>query len=251
MADQETNNLAERYDTLYASDQNTVNDAELITLQGWPKHRNEAMVYLTKEGGRLLEIGCGTGSVMATLALQFNQLIGTELSDVRTQSAKQRWQHIPNLTFLNATIEELLAKNDESFDCIIWADVVEHVVDVIGTMKQLAQLSHVGTQLITVTPNIAYLPRRVKALQGYAPATSVHYDRNEGFAKNPYETIIRDGGHLHYFSFSQLETLYRVAGFEPEIRLGIGNRFGKLRDVWPTLLSGAVCVSGTYRGVNA
>lgn len=71
---------------------------------------------------------------------------------------------------------------------------------------------------------------------------------NEGFAKDPSETILLDLGHLHYFTFRQVEILYRLAGFQPERRLGIGKPFGRLRTLWPSLLSGQVCVSGTFQG---
>ena len=248
MADHETENLATKYDTFYQADQNSP-EAKPITLKGWPRNRNEAMVYLARPGGRLLEIGSGTGPVVATLAPQFDFALGTELSAVRTENARTRWQHIPNLEFRHTTLETLVEQEAEPFDCIIWADVIEHVVDIIGTMKLLAQLSRPGTQLVTVTPNIAYLPRRWRALQGYAPATSSLFDTNEGFfVDRPEETILRDGGHLHYITFSQLDILYHTSGFQVEQRLGVGNRFSQLRNWWPTLLSGAVCVSGTYRG---
>jgi hypothetical protein len=62
------------------------------------------------------------------------------------------------------------------------------------------------------------------------------------------ETILLDLGHLHYFTFRQVEILYRLAGFRPERRLGIGKPFGRLRNLWPTLLNGQVCVSGTFQG---
>ena len=186
---------------------------------------------------------------MATLASQFDYALGTELSAVRAENAQARWQHIPNLEFRQTSLEDLAEQETEPFDCIIWADVIEHVVDIIGTMKTIAKLSRPGTQLVTVTPNVAYLPRRWRALQGYAPATSALFDKNEGFlADRPADTILRDGGHLHYITFRQLELLYKNTHFRPEKRIGIGNRFSKIRNLWPTLFSGAVCISGTYEG---
>ena len=188
---------------------------------------------------------------MATLrARNLTQSLGTELSALRTQKCSRHvGKQTPNLEFRQTSLESLAEQETEPFDCIIWADVIEHVVDIIGTMKLIAQLSRPGTQLVTVTPNIAYLPRRWRALQGLAPATSSLFDANEGFFPDrPAETILRDGGHLHYITFSQLELLYEMSGFQVDQRLGIGQRFSKLRHLWPTLLSGAVCVSGVYRG---
>ena len=213
MSEQENDNLATKSDAFYAADE-TQTKGTLTQWGGWPKNRNGAMVYLARPGGRLLEIGSGAGSVVATLAPQYDMALGTELSAVRTESAQTRWQQIPNLSFRQTTLENLAEQETEPFDCIIWADVIEHVVDIIGTMKTIAKLSRPGAQLVTVTPNIAYLPRRWRALQGYAPATSSLFDRNEGFlADHPERTSLRDGGHLHYITFRQLELLYQMSGF--------------------------------------
>ena len=45
---------------------------------------------------------------------------------------------------------------ESSFDCIIWAAVIEHIVDVIAAMHILASFSRPGTQPVTVTPNVAF-----------------------------------------------------------------------------------------------
>ncbi|MBK8905043.1 MAG: hypothetical protein IPM53_27935 [Anaerolineaceae bacterium] len=47
----------------------------------------------------------------------------------------------------------------------------------------------------------------------------------------------------------KVEILYQIAGFEPEQRLGVGHNLTRLRNWWPTLLSGLVCISGTFQGV--
>ncbi len=156
--------------------------------------------------------------------------------------------HLPHCTVLNLAIEEILDTAEAPFDCIVWADVIEHVADVIGVMHMLAQLSHTNTQLITSTPNIGYLPHRLRILRGKAPNTALPLYPNEGFAQDPTQTILLDAGHYHYFTFRQLEILYGIAGFVPERRLGFGRRFSRLRNRWPTLLSGAVCLVGTYHG---
>jgi hypothetical protein len=85
-------------------------------------------------------------------------------------------------------------------------------------------------------------------LLGKAPNTALPWYPNEGFGKNPADTVMLDAGHLHYFTFRQVEILYRIAGFRPTQRLGIGARWGRLRNQWPTLLSGQVCVAGEYTG---
>lgn len=252
--------LAERYDTLYA---NETHDPETrahgetlapIAKREWPQDRREALVHLARPGGRLLEIGCGPGEVLATLAPNYDALVGVELSSIRAAGARRNLAHLPHCTVLAAGVEDLDDQGLDPFDCILWADVIEHVVDVIQAMHTLARLARPGAQLVTVTPNVAFLPQRLRILTGKAPNTALPWYPHEGFGHPPAETHMLDAGHLHYFTFRQLETLYRVAGFVPTQRLGVGSRiqpggarlWGRLRNCWPTLLSGLVCVAGEY-----
>jgi len=243
------NQLKNKYNPIYQKQESDAHyKVDPIQFSGWPIHRNQALVYLAKPGGRLLEIGCGSGNVLATLAPNYSELVGIELSSNRAAHTQQGLSHLPNCHIYNEPLERLPDLFDEPFDCIIWADVLEHIVDVIEAMHILAKLSHPGTQLVTTTPNIAFLAHRIKLLRGRAPNTAIPLYPNEGFATDPAQTILHDNGHFHYFTFRQVEILYKIAGFNPERRIGFGSRLSRLRNFRPTLLSGTVCISGTYQG---
>lgn len=241
--------LATKYDELYQLDLFS-ESIEPVKVNGWPKDRYQALVYLARPGSRLLEIGCGRGEVLLTLAPYFDEVVGTELSAVRAERTRRQLAHLPNCRIVNEPLDRLAATTGPPFDCIVWGDVLEHVVEVIGAMRTLASLSRPGAQLVTVTPNVAFLPQRLHLLFGRAPTTTTACP-NEGFYTDPYQTVLHDGGHLHYFTFRQVEILYRLAGFRPEQRLGFAGRFSRLRNYWPTLLSSSVCISGTFQGIDA
>ena len=245
--------LAAKYDELHQSDTAGQNPLDIpvnpVQVHGWPTDPRQALVYLARPGGRLLEIGCGRGEVLATLAPHFDEVVGTDLSLVLVEYARHGLAHLLNCTILHAPLEKLTAMVNPPFDCIVWADVVEHIADVIGVMHVLGSLSRPGTQLVTVTPNVASLPHRLHLLLGRAPTTAQRYP-DEGFANDPSQTVLHDAGHLHYFTFRQVEILYRLAGFHPERRLGIASRLSRLRNYWPTLLSTSVCVSGIFQGTE-
>lgn len=244
--------LVQKYDQLYKNER-VAEDEQItvqpVTLNGWPADRKQALLHLARPGGRLLEIGCGQGDVLAALAPHYDEVVGTELSAVRAARTQRALAHLPNCRVLSEPLENLLETAVPPFDCIVWADVIEHVVDVIEAMRLLGRLSKPGTQLVTVTPNVGFLPQRLNILRGRAPNTAIPWLPNEGFAPNPLETPMLDAGHVHYFTFRQVEILYGIGGFQPEQRLGVGRNFIWLRNWWPTLLSGLVCVSGTFRGM--
>ena len=241
--------LAAKYDEIYRNDP-FCEGVKPSKVEGWPRDRYQALVYLARPGGRLLEIGCGRGEVLLALAPHFDRVVGTELSAIRAERTRQQLSHRPNCRIVNAPLERLVAICNPPFDCIIWGDVIEHIVDIIGAMRILGSLSRPGTQLVTVTPNVAFLPLRLRLLLGRAPTTHTG-GSDEGFDANPRRTILHNGGHLHYLGFHQVEMLYWLGGFRPERRLGFSNRLGRLSDYWPTLLSSSVCVSGTFQGLDS
>jgi cyclopropane fatty-acyl-phospholipid synthase-like methyltransferase len=246
MPTNEEQNLAAKYDQLYRFDPFAA-QVKPAQVTGWPTDRYQALVYLARPGGRLLEIGCGRGEVLLALASQFEEVVGTELSSERARHTQQQLGHLQNCRILNEPLERLEETAHPPFDCIVWGDVIEHVVDVLEAMRILARLSRPGTQLVTVTPNVAFLPQRLSLLLGRGPATTSACP-NEGFYAKAEDTVLFDGGHLHYFTYRQVEILYRLAGFRVEKRMGFGTRLSRLRNVWPSLLSGVVCLSGIYEG---
>ena len=255
MAAENKDDATAKYDQLYQNELVSEQTAAEIRVQplqfaGWPRERKEALVYLARPGGRLLEVGCGRGEVLATLAPHFQEAVGVELSPLRAERARRGLAHLANCRVVQTALEGLPEMERPPFDCIVWADVIEHIADVIGAMRILAGLCRPGSQLVTVTPNVAFLPQRLRMLLGRAPNTALPWYPNEGFAADPGQTILLDAGHLHYFTYRQVEILYQIAGFRPERRLGIGTRFSRLRNLWPTLLSGQVCLAGTFVGEN-
>ena len=226
---------------------NSIYDNEVIDLKdiqvNWPRNREEALIKWVGSGKRLLEIGFGPGHVLYNLRNRFEELYGVELSSCRAEKAKDAFQDagVANVQVTTGNIEDGLDFPDGYFDCIVWADVIEHVMNLWAAMKEIRRLLRKGGCLLTTTPNIAELRRRLKLLFGTFPSTS---GGNEGIDVRKGELF--DGGHVHYFTFSMLGKLYRKYEFEPLHRYGFG-RLGHLHNLWPSLLSSAVCVKGVKR----
>lgn len=231
----EHSKLPNSYDTVYARPDGSAS----LDLGRWPRSRNEAMVALAARGVALLEIGCGDGEVLRPLAQRYERVTGVELSSARVRHAEACVADLPAATVLEGNVEERLPFDDGTFDCVVWADVVEHVIDVWAAMRELNRVLRTGGRLVTVTPNVAGIRKRLKLLTGRFPSTSAG---DEGFAVRAGELF--DGGHMHYFTFTSMEAIYRRFGFSPDRRLGIG-RFGRLHALRPTLLSGSVAIAGT------
>jgi SAM-dependent methyltransferase len=230
-------NLSRSYDAIYY--------AEIIKLfdfsSRFPQRRDEALYYLSREfnGKRVLEIGCGGGNALYNLRNHYTELYGVELSEKRCEHLQTAFSMANvTITILNENIESGLSLPNGYFDLIIWADVIEHVVDVWAAMEEIRRLLAANGKLVTLTPNIAEFRRRLTLLFGCFPSTS---GTNEGLTVRENELF--DGGHLHYFTFSSLSKLYLKYGIKPIKSFGFGN-LGYLHNLYPPLLSGSVGIVG-------
>lgn len=232
------NTLIEAYDNLYAAEKLSFSDYS----NRFPQHRNEAMVRLASSGHRVLEIGCGGGNVLYNLRERFEELYGIEISPLRADKVQQLGkQYEVNLQVMTGNIEEGLNFPDGFFDVILWADVIEHCVNLWSAMSEIKRLLANKGKLVTCTPNIAELRHRLTLLCGHFPFTS---GTDEGFGVRKNELF--DGGHLHYFTFSSLAKLYKKYDIEPVESLGFG-RLRHFHNLYPSLLSASICLAGVKR----
>lgn len=158
---------------------------QIIKDIGWPRNRNEAFVMFARPGGSLLEIGCGEGSVLHYIYPVFDRVYGVELSSIRVARAKELLLPYTNCHVLNQSLEQFTktAPEDLEFDCILWADVIEHVVDVLAAFQAVAKLAAPGAQLLTSTPNIAFILHRLKLFFGKFTSTALPTHPDEGFMR--------------------------------------------------------------------
>ena len=205
----------------------------------FPRNRTEALVWLTPAAETVLEIGFGNGNAIYNLRNRAERLFGVEVSDKRCTKVQAKLEAAQiNGKCMVGNIEEGLDFPNHYFDVIIWADVIEHVVDLWKAMGEINRLLKIGGSLVTITPNVAYIKRRWMLLMGKFPSTS---GSDEGLGVRPGEMF--DGGHLHYFTFSSLEKLYKKYGLRPKLCLGYGP-LGKFHNFLPRLLSNSLGLVG-------
>jgi 2-polyprenyl-3-methyl-5-hydroxy-6-metoxy-1,4-benzoquinol methylase len=107
-------------------------------------------VHRFRDGGTLLDVGCGTGAFMDQLRQDGGrwEAMGTDVNEEALQYASQKL----GLTVYQGELHTLhfLAG---SFDVITMWDVIEHVCDPIQLLSDAARLLKVGGFLLLSTPN--------------------------------------------------------------------------------------------------
>lgn len=90
------------------------------------------------EVGSVIDIGCGSGENLAALASAGNySLTGTDLSDEALTIAKRQ---LPAGRFLQLDIEHEALQ--ERFDLVMSSQVIEHIVDDLAALKNMASMSN-------------------------------------------------------------------------------------------------------------
>ncbi|OGV65303.1 MAG: glycosyl transferase [Lentisphaerae bacterium RIFOXYA12_FULL_48_11] len=94
-------------------------------IMGWHYHRKLQSIYCFNipAGLRVIELGCGAGDLLASVAPEFG--VGVDFSPEMVRVAKA---HHPGLIFEEADVMEYTSK--EQFDVVILSDLVNNLFDV-------------------------------------------------------------------------------------------------------------------------
>lgn len=110
--------------------------------------------FLIPPGKRVLELGCGTGELLASLEPEHG--VGVDLSPAMTALASSAH---PDLTFLNGDAENLADCGVEgTFDFIVVSDLVGHLEDVQACFENLRPLCTPQTRVVVGYYNFLWEP---------------------------------------------------------------------------------------------
>lgn len=100
------------------------------------------------DGRALLDIGCATGNILVLARAHGWNAVGLEISDWSAEQARSKGFTVHSVTLEQSGIV------DDSFDVITMFDVLEHVPDPVGTLREVLRVLKPGGQLILQTPNV-------------------------------------------------------------------------------------------------
>jgi len=107
------------------------------------------------QGGRLLEVGCGSGWQLSRMKEAGWQTKGVDFDPAAVEAARERG--------LDVEVGDIrgLGLEAASFDAIVMAHVLEHVFDPVGLLAECKRLLKPAGRLISITPNGASLGHRL------------------------------------------------------------------------------------------
>jgi SAM-dependent methyltransferase len=127
--------------------------AELDQLHWWYRARREVLAALIRRralpprGGRILEVGCGTGHNLAMLA-QFGAVEAIEVDPAARAVAEQRLGRSVG----SVPLPELDGVPERAFDLIGSFDVIEHIADDAAALASIARCLKPGGRFVMTVP---------------------------------------------------------------------------------------------------
>jgi 2-polyprenyl-3-methyl-5-hydroxy-6-metoxy-1,4-benzoquinol methylase len=108
-----------------------------------------AQTSLLKPGDRILEIGCGIGTIVFELAGQGYDARGTDISQVAIEYGRSKYAGIQ----LDVQPAEELMYGDGAFDVVLSFDLFEHIARIDRHVAEVCRVLKPGGYYLFQTPN--------------------------------------------------------------------------------------------------
>jgi 2-polyprenyl-3-methyl-5-hydroxy-6-metoxy-1,4-benzoquinol methylase len=160
----------------------------------------QALVPLSAR--RVLDVGCATGALGAGVkARQGAEVVGVELDPAYAEAAATRLDRVVRADAEELAARDALERELGRFDCIVAADVLEHLRDPWSALRAFAGLLEPGGTAVVSVPNVRFWPTLWwVGVRGTWP-------------RWPQGVLDRD--HLRWFTRADALALLRGAGLEP------------------------------------
>ena len=163
--------------------------------------RSDVLSLIPPTAKKVLDVGCSVGALGSTIKEHFgSEVVGIELMEDMAKEARKCLDKVFVGDVRSVFLSGKLKKN--SFDVIVFADVLEHLQDPWEIVRLTKELLQPGGVLVVSLPNIRHISTLCSLIfKGYWP----YRDRG-----------IHDRTHLRFFTRRNVKELFKNEDFQIE-----------------------------------
>ncbi|MEZ4682170.1 MAG: class I SAM-dependent methyltransferase [Caldilineaceae bacterium] len=163
--------------------------------------RDDVLRLVPQSAQKVLDIGCSTGTLGADIKRRNQaEVVGIEYDQTMAQVANQQLDRVIQGDIETIELDRIL--QPDYFDCIIFADLLEHLRDPWTVLQRSIQFLKPDGYVVTSIPNISHITAIADILfRDYWPY------RARG---------IHDRTHLRFFTLTNIQEMFGDAGLTIE-----------------------------------
>jgi len=125
-------------------------DSKISQYYKW--FRNDVVSIVPESAKCVLSVGCASGVTEAELVERGIKVVGVEINHDAAEVARQR-----GVIVLEGDVSEIdVTAASDSYDCLIYADVLEHLQDPVTVLKRHVELLVPGGIVYICVPNFRH-----------------------------------------------------------------------------------------------
>jgi 2-polyprenyl-3-methyl-5-hydroxy-6-metoxy-1,4-benzoquinol methylase len=155
---------------------------------------------MEEQPSSILDIGCGRGELLRRVPATIRRC-GVDCLDPAEVS--------PHFDYVQCDIGQAIPCQDHEFDVVLAGEVIEHLLDTVGFLRECRRILRPSGVLVLTTPNLAYWRN---LLQWVRQQQFFFVDHRAG-----------ENGHVRYFAPRTLRAAVTEAGFCVERLFSVGD----------------------------
>ncbi len=161
-----------------------------------PVRLKHILDLVPRDATKILDLGCGRGVLAQHLVADSRTVVGTDISEQALAAAAEYTDE--QYCFDLSDPEWPHELTEQTFDCIIAAELLEHVFEPEALLRRLSTLLSADGVIIITTPNVLFISNRLKMLFGI-----FEYK----------EWGLMDRGHVHFFTPPSFRNMIKKINF--------------------------------------
>lgn len=159
--------------------------------------RDDVADLIPRESKKILDLGCGVGILGETVKQEIDaEIVGIESNTEMAEIARKRLDKVVVGDLESIRLEDHLSLG--YFDCVIVADILEHLRDPWAVLTETVRFLNSGGFVVASIPNVRH----------YTTILSIVVRGRWPYA----ERGIHDRTHLRFFTLSNIEEMFQNAG---------------------------------------